>query len=112
MMKAIEYHAPGDIRVSSIPIPQCAEGDLGRHGETFVSMGVSYWEANQRQKAVELTGQGIDRMEQAVQSKLIEESALAIPYGNLATMHRQLGQDSQAEQYVRKAARLEKTTQR
>ena len=38
--------------------PDELAADLGRHGETFVSMGVSYWEAGQRQKAVALTREG------------------------------------------------------
>jgi len=28
MIKAIEYHAPGDIRVSSVPMPQCADDEI------------------------------------------------------------------------------------
>ncbi len=48
------------------PSPNELTADLGRHGETFVSMGVSYWEAGQREKAVALTEKGIKWMEQAV----------------------------------------------
>ncbi len=41
------------------PLPPESDADLGREGETFVSMGVSYWETKQRDKALELTGHGI-----------------------------------------------------
>ena len=72
------------------PSPSDVAADLGRHGEAFVSMGVSYWEVGQRQKAVELTQQGIRWMEQAVQQNGLDRSAMAVPYGNLAAMHRAL----------------------
>ncbi|MFZ5832605.1 MAG: tetratricopeptide repeat protein [Planctomycetota bacterium] len=88
------------------PMPPEAIGDLGRHGETFVSMAVSYWEAGQREKAVELTAQGVEIMEQAVQQGVLTQDALAIPYGNLAAMHRQLGSADQATRYHRMATRL------
>jgi len=48
------------------PIPKEAHADLGRHGETFVSMGVSYWNSGQRNTAVQLTEIGVELMEQAV----------------------------------------------
>jgi tetratricopeptide (TPR) repeat protein len=79
--------------------------DLGRHGETYVSMGVSYWETGQREKAVTLTERGVNLMEQAVTQGLIEKSALAVPYANLASMHRQLGQTEKAQYYEGMAGR-------
>ena len=43
--------------------------EVGRHGETFVSMGVSYWDTGQHDKAVKLTQQGLDLMKQAVEAE-------------------------------------------
>jgi tetratricopeptide (TPR) repeat protein len=91
------------------PIPQESLADQGRHGETFVSMGVSYWEAGQREKAVELTTRGVALMEQAVKQGMLKESALGIPYGNLAAMHRQLGAESAADRYQEMAAKIKHT---
>ena len=56
--------------------PEDLAGDLGRHGEAFVSMGVSYWETGQREKAVALTQKGIKWMEQAVKQGTLDRSAL------------------------------------
>jgi tetratricopeptide (TPR) repeat protein len=91
------------------PAPGETFADLGRHGETFVSMGVSYWEAGQREKAVQVTQQGLDLMEQAVKQGTLEESALAVPYSNLASMHRQLGRQGKAEQFEKMAAKIQDT---
>jgi tetratricopeptide (TPR) repeat protein len=81
-------------------------GDLGRHGEAFVSMGVSYWEVGQRQRAVALTEKGIRMMEQAVEQHTFDRALLAVPYNNLAAMHRALGSPVRAKQYQEMAARV------
>ena len=85
-------------------LPRDALADLGRHGETFVSMGVSYWETGQRERAIELTQHGVTLMEQAVKQGLLNESALAIPYSNLSAMHRQMGAKDDANRYQGMAA--------
>ena len=59
-------------------------------------MGVSYWETGQHKKAVELTERGLTLMEQAVQQGRLPKPTLGVPYGNLAWMHRQLGEKEQA----------------
>lgn len=82
--------------------------DLGRHGEAFVSMGVSYWEADQRDKAVKLTERGIKLMELAVKRGILDRSSLSIPYSNLAAMHRTLGATDKADRYQSMAARAKK----
>ncbi|HYW80323.1 MAG TPA: tetratricopeptide repeat protein, partial [Thermoguttaceae bacterium] len=92
------------------PIPADIYADLGRHGETFVSMGISYWESGQRDKAVDLTEFGIALMEKAVGDGTLEPSALAIPYGNLASMHRQLGNVDSADRFESLAAKNRQTT--
>jgi tetratricopeptide (TPR) repeat protein len=94
------------------PLPPEATPDTGRHGETFVSMGVSYWETGQRQRALLLTQHGVTLMEQAVQRNLLDKSALPVAYSNLATMHRHLGQAESAERYESLAAQIKKSSQR
>jgi len=94
------------------PIAVEVATDLGRHGETFVSMGVSYWETDQREKAVELTEQGIEWMEKAVKQGTLDESSLAVPYDNLASMHRQLGHDGPADRFEEMADKVHAGTLR
>jgi tetratricopeptide (TPR) repeat protein len=78
-----------------------------REGESLVSMAVSYWQQDQRELAVELTTEGARLMERGVASGVLEEPALAVPYGNLATMHRRLGNRDDATEYG-KLARVAK----
>ncbi len=80
--------------------------NLGRHGESMVSMGVSYWQTGQREKAVEQTEQGIRWMEQAVRQGSLDRSTLAVPYGNLAAMHRKLGDGKKADRLLELAGRI------
>ncbi|NQU22205.1 MAG: tetratricopeptide repeat protein [Candidatus Nealsonbacteria bacterium] len=94
------------------PIPRKARADLGRHGETFVSMGVSYWNSGQRNTAVQLTQIGIDLMEQAVEQGLLAKSALVISYDNLSSMLRQNGEDDKADRFEAMADRAKHTTTR
>ncbi len=87
------------------PLQQETIGDAGRHGETFVSMGVSYWQAGQRDKAVRVTEKGVAVMENAVAQGVLDAASLAVPYGNLASMHRQLGATEKAERFRQLANR-------
>lgn len=82
-----------------------ATGDAGRQGEALVSMAVSYWEVGQRSKALELTTQGLTQMQSAVGQGLLEETALSVPYGNLAQMHRRLGDTQAAGKFAQLASR-------
>jgi len=86
------------------PIP-AALADAGRHGESFVSMGVSYWATGNHDEALRLTRQGMKLMEQAVKDGTLDEAALRVPYTNLATMHRFLGDDEQADAFGEMAAK-------
>jgi tetratricopeptide (TPR) repeat protein len=86
--------------------------ERGRLGETFVSMGVSYWETGQRDKAVQVTQQGVEMMEKAVRDGSLAKTAVDVAYNNLATMHRQLGQDDKARQYAEKVGSKSDTVQR
>ena len=87
-------------------LPEELAADLGRQGEAFVSMGVSYWNTDQRQKALGLTEKGIQWMEQAVERGTLDRPTLAVPYSNLAAMHRKLGDDDHAERFQKMATRL------
>jgi tetratricopeptide (TPR) repeat protein len=91
------------------PLPLAALADLGQQGETFVSMGVTYWEADRKEDGLRLTEHGVKLMEQAVENKSISPRVLAIPYGNLSSMHHELGHAEQAESYASLAARHEST---
>lgn len=80
---------------------------VGRLGESFVSMGISFWEANQREEAIRLTYHGISLVMQGVKDRVINQDALAVPYSNLAFMHRELGDVKQAESYAQMASRVD-----
>ena len=91
---------------------ELARTELGRLGETFVSMGVSFWESDRRDRAVRLTQRGVELMEQAVKAGNLEGSALEVPYGNLATMARQLGKNEQADKYLQEAKKHKQSATR
>lgn len=94
------------------PVPSSALADAGRQGETFVSMAVSYWETGARVEALRLTNQGTKLMEKAVDEGLMEKTALVVPYGNLASMHHEMGDTQHAEEFAELAENLEKTRQK
>ena len=74
-------------------------------------MGVSYWQVGQKKKAVDLTQAGAELIQQAVQVGALELDALSVPYGNLASMHKQLGNGGRAEHFAEMMARIEKETE-
>ena len=83
------------------------DGELGRLGESYVSMAISYWQVERREDALELSRQGVDLMVTAVDEGQLEERALAVAYGNLATMHAEQGDDEQSRNYAEMASRAE-----
>lgn len=87
-------------------MPTSAWADPGRQGETLVSMAVSYWAAGQPEKALQLTRQGVEWMEQAVGDGVLDKQALAVPYSNLAAMHRYLGEEDKAKGFAQLADRM------
>ena len=89
------------------PLPTPAAADVGRLGESFVSMGISFWEANQREEAIRLTHHGISLVMQGIKNRVISPDALAVPYSNLAFMHRELGDAKQAESYAQMATSVD-----
>ena len=84
-------------------------GDIGRVGEACVSMAISYWQVDRREDALSLSRRGVELMVDAVDEELLEERALAIAYGNLATMYAEEGDDQQAQAYAEMAGRVEAT---
>lgn len=83
--------------------------ELGRLGETLVSMGVSYWETGKQKQAVNLTENGIYCLEQAVDEELAGTDSLEIPYRNLSMMLKYLGNAKEAGEYLQKADAVKTT---
>ncbi|MEO8494939.1 MAG: tetratricopeptide repeat protein [Planctomycetota bacterium] len=87
-------------------LPKSELYDTGVQGERLVSMGVSYWQAALADEALKLTERGLDLMERATKAGLLDQKALAVPYTNLAEMHRVGGRSEQAEEFTAKLVRL------
>lgn len=85
------------------------DGETGRLGESYVSMAISYWQVARRDDAVTLSRRGVDLMVAAVDKSQLEERALAVAYGNLATMYAEQGEEQQAKNYAEMASRAEAT---
>ncbi len=81
------------------PLPQSTGKELGSHGERFVSMGVSYWETDQKDKAIELTQKGLGFIDKAVRTGQIKTESLVVPYENLAVMKREQGKQEEAKRF-------------
>jgi hypothetical protein len=71
-----------------------------REGEMLVSMGVSYWQLGEHNRALDLTQSGVNLVETAVAAGILAKSTLGVPYGNLATMYEKLGESSNAAKYA------------
>ena len=80
--------------------------ELGRLGETLVSMGVSYWELGKQSQAVNLTQNGVYCLEQAAEEGLASSKSLEIPYRNLSMMLKYQGKTQESTQYIQKAEAL------
>jgi len=85
------------------------QGELGRLGESYVSMAISYWQVERREDALELSRRGVDLMVTAVDAGNLEERALAVAYGNLATMYAEQGDEQRSRDYAEMASRAEAT---
>ena len=84
-------------------LPKIDTGALGVFGETLVSMGVSYWETDQREEAIRLTERGLRQIERGVRANVLDPSMQLTPYANLAKMYRILGNQEEALKYSRLA---------
>jgi tetratricopeptide (TPR) repeat protein len=79
--------------------------ELGRFGETFVSMGVSYWQVDRKDDAVLLTRQGINLINLGIERDVAEGTILERPYNNMGLMLRDLGRESEANDFFDLALR-------
>ena len=98
--KALSYFASD--------LPQTQDHDRGHHGQRFVSMGVSYWQVKNRDRAVALTRRGLELMHEAYEDGSLDKQELGIPYSNLAAMYRVLGRTRDAKQLAERAAQFER----
>ncbi|HEY1067346.1 MAG TPA: tetratricopeptide repeat protein [Pirellulales bacterium] len=92
------------------PAPQSVLADVGRQGESFVSMGVSYWKNGQHPQALRITSKGMEMMREAVDARLLRPIDLSVAYRNLSNMHRALGNAKDSEEFGRLAAEAQGTT--
>ncbi|HEY2761257.1 MAG TPA: hypothetical protein VGI75_10950, partial [Pirellulales bacterium] len=83
------------------PIPPTLRNQQGHYGEWLVSMGISYWEEGNKNFALQVTDAGAQHVQEAIHRKLMDENAMAIPYGNLAFMHEALGHTDAAQNFAR-----------
>jgi len=88
-------------------VPAALPTDPGRLGESLVSMAISYWQVDRREDALALSQRGVDLMVAAVASRQLEERALAVAYGNLATMYAAEGDERQSRAYAEMASKAE-----
>lgn len=88
------------------------DGELGRVGESYVSMAISYWQVDRREDALALSRRGVDLMVAAVDKNQLEERSLAVAYGNLSTMYAEEGDEEQSQTYAEMASRAEATGSR
>ena len=101
--EAIEwYEKAQSLLMKDVPTSVFANPQV--FGEYFISMGVSYWSQHKQERAIELTEFGTDIIQQAVSDGILPKATLAIPYGNLASMHHQAGHDSDARAFAELAA--------
>jgi tetratricopeptide (TPR) repeat protein len=83
------YDRAVDLLVKDVPLTPLA--NPGHHGDALVSMGVSYWEVGQRERAYELTQAGVQCAQHGVDEGLLSAETLNVPQGNLNAMARALG---------------------
>lgn len=98
------YNQAADLLLNPVPVTTLAVPQ--QHGDALVSMGVSYWQTNERERAVELTLAGVDLIEQAVDAGLLNSTSLSIPYENLSAMYQALGKEEPAARYQQLARQI------
>jgi hypothetical protein len=102
------YNQAADRLLNPVPVTTMATPQ--QHGDALVSMGVSYWDTGQRQRAIQLTQAGVQLIERAVSSGLLTDEALVIPYGNLAAMYEAAGEKEPAAKYTALAQKITGST--
>lgn len=73
------------------PAPMTTLATPGHHGDALVSMGVSYWEIGQRERAYDLTKSGLELIEQGISEGILAKDATLVAQGNLSAMAQALG---------------------
>jgi len=86
-------------------LAETAAHEWSHHGELLVSIGVSYWETGKREEAVQITMSGADFMQHAVDNGRLGAPAMSVPYSNLASMHKALGEEMQSREFAELAAK-------
>jgi tetratricopeptide (TPR) repeat protein len=105
---AISWFEKAVPQLGKTPPPE-AIPELARLGDTFVSMGVSYWQVGYRKKAIAVTEHGADLIEEAIRRGFADRNLLVTPYGNLAVMNREMG-DGAAASHMQELAEKAKVT--
>jgi len=95
------YDQAADLLLDPVPVTTMAAPQ--QHGDALVSMGVSYWQTNRRERAIELTEAGVELVEEAVESGLLKRIALNVPYSNLSAMYEAQGEPEPAAKYSKLA---------
>jgi tetratricopeptide (TPR) repeat protein len=108
---AITWFEKAVPQLGKSPPPE-AMPEMARLGDTFVSMGVSYWQTGYRKKAIALTEHGADLIEEAIRRGYVDRNLLATPYGNLAVMNREIGDGAAASRMQELAEKAKGTTLR
>jgi tetratricopeptide (TPR) repeat protein len=75
----------------SQPMPFTALATPHLHGDALVSMAVSYWEIGDRERAYELTGAGVEMLEQGIAEGLVKSDAVNVAQSNFVAMSKALG---------------------
>ncbi len=88
------------------PVPVTTMAAPQQHGDALVSMGVSYWDQGKQERAIEVTEAGVELIEQAVDSGLLESETLVVSYSNLSAMHGAQGEEEIAFRYERLAQEI------
>jgi tetratricopeptide (TPR) repeat protein len=91
------YDQAVDLLLNPVPVTTLAVPQ--QHGDALVSMGVSYWRTNDKERAVELTLAGVELIEEAVDAGLLGSTSLSVPYENLSAMYQALGKAEPAARY-------------
>ncbi len=71
----------------------------GVFGQQLVTMAISYWQTNAKERALRMTEQGLELMTHAVEHGELDRQTLSTPLVNLANMNRAMGNREQAQRY-------------
>jgi len=96
----------------SRPAPDRDWYRTARRGQWMVSMGISYWQADDKETGLRLTETGLKLIKAAQAEGAVKPKALAVPYNNLAFMHEQMGNQKKASRFAEMAGKLEASVQR